>query len=75
MEHIHLFIKKKPYRRRTIRVQPFRHDDYDLDEVGEELQTRGIAVDRLVFVQATGRRLATIMDPSGFLAQLVVLFK
>jgi len=74
MEHIHLFIKKKPYRQRIIRVQPFRHDDYDLDEVGEELQTRGIAIDRLVFVQATGRRLATIMDPSGFLAQLVVVF-
>ena len=75
MEHRSIsFIKKKPYRRRTIRVQPFRQDDYDLDEVGEELENRGIAIDRLVFVQATGRRLATIMDPSGFLAQLVVIF-
>ena len=43
----------------------------DLDAMTERLEERGIAVDGPVDVPATGRRLATIRDPSGFLVQLV----
>ena len=43
----------------------------DLDYAVEELRSHGIDVDGPVIVQATGRKLATIRDPSGFLIQLV----
>lgn len=43
----------------------------DLDVAVGELEERGIDVDGPVEVKATGRRLATIRDPSGFLVQLV----
>jgi len=43
----------------------------DLDRVVEELRGQDMAVDRVVYVQATRRRIATLRDPSGFLIQLV----
>ena len=43
----------------------------DLDAAVGELDEKGIDVDGPVEVPATGRRLATIRDPSGFLVQLV----
>jgi catechol 2,3-dioxygenase-like lactoylglutathione lyase family enzyme len=43
----------------------------DLDAMTGRLKERGVAVDGPVDVPATGRRLATIRDPSGFLVQLV----
>lgn len=43
----------------------------NLDAAVDELEERGIDVDGPVEVKATGRRLATIRDPSGFLVQLV----
>lgn len=43
----------------------------DLDTALVELEAKGIDVDGPVEVPATGRRLATIRDPSGFLVQLV----
>jgi catechol 2,3-dioxygenase-like lactoylglutathione lyase family enzyme len=43
----------------------------DLDAMSEGLEEMGIDVDGPVDVPATGRRLATIRDPSGFLIQLV----
>ena len=43
----------------------------DLDEALKELEAKGICMDGPVDVPATGRRLATLRDPSGFLIQLV----
>lgn len=43
----------------------------DFDRVVEELRGQDMAVDRVVYVQATRRRIATLRDPSGFLIQLV----
>lgn len=43
----------------------------DLDVAIGVLEERGVAVDGPVEVAATGRRLATIRDPHGFLLQLV----
>ncbi len=43
----------------------------DLDAAVEELRGQCVGVDGPVEVHATGRRLATIRDPSGFLVQLV----
>ena len=43
----------------------------NLEEVAKELKGFGIAVDGPVNVKATGRKLATIRDPNGFLVQLV----
>jgi len=43
----------------------------DLDIAVVELEEKEIDVDGPVEVPATGRRLATIRDPSGFLVQLV----
>jgi len=43
----------------------------DLDAAISELEEQGIRVDGPVEVRATGRRLATVRDPSGFLVQLV----
>lgn len=42
-----------------------------LDRFVEELRGQDMAVDRVVYVQATRRRIATLRDPSGFLIQLV----
>jgi catechol 2,3-dioxygenase-like lactoylglutathione lyase family enzyme len=42
-----------------------------LDAVVAELERQGIRVDGPIEVRATGRRLATVRDPSGFLVQLV----
>jgi len=43
----------------------------DLDRFVEELRGQDMAVDGVVYVQATRRRIATLRDPSGFLFQLV----
>ncbi len=43
----------------------------DLDALCEKLEEKDVKVDGPVFVKATGRRLATIRDPHGFLWQLV----
>jgi uncharacterized glyoxalase superfamily protein PhnB len=43
----------------------------DLDAAISELEEQGIRVDGPVKVRVTGRRLATVRDPSGFLVQLV----
>ncbi len=43
----------------------------NLDSAVAELQGQDIQVDGPVKVRATGRRLATVRDPSGFLVQLV----
>lgn len=43
----------------------------DLDAAVKELKEKGITVDGPVENVATGRKLATIRDPSGFLLQLV----
>jgi catechol 2,3-dioxygenase-like lactoylglutathione lyase family enzyme len=43
----------------------------DLDSAVAELEGQSIRVDGPVEVRATGRRLATVRDPSGFLVQLV----
>ncbi len=43
----------------------------DLDRAVEELRDKGMAVEGVVYVQATQRRIATLRDPSGFLIQLV----
>jgi hypothetical protein len=42
-----------------------------VDRFVEELRGQDMAVDRVVYVQATRRRIATLRDPSGFLIQLV----
>jgi len=42
-----------------------------LEETAKELERLGIAVDGPVNVAASGRKLATIRDPNGFLVQLV----
>jgi catechol 2,3-dioxygenase-like lactoylglutathione lyase family enzyme len=43
----------------------------NLDAAISELEEQGICVDGPVDVRATGRRLATVRDPSGLLVQLV----
>lgn len=43
----------------------------NLEEAAEELEGQGIVVDGPVNVVASGRKLATIRDPNGFLVQLV----
>jgi len=43
----------------------------DLDVAVEGLEGQGTGVDGPVDVQATGRRLAAIRDPCGFLIQIV----
>ena len=43
----------------------------EMDVTAKELITQGINVDGPLEVPATGRRIATIRDPSGFLVQLV----
>lgn len=43
----------------------------DLDSAVAELEGHGIRVDGPVEVRVTGRRMATVRDPSGFLVQLV----
>jgi len=43
----------------------------DLEEVAKELEEQGIVVDGPVNVAASGRKLATLRDPNGFLVQLV----
>lgn len=43
----------------------------DIDAAVKELLHQGFKVDGPIDVRATGRRLATIRDPSGFLLQLV----
>jgi len=43
----------------------------NLEEATKELEGKGIVVDGPVNVAASGRKLATIRDPNGFLVQLV----
>ncbi len=43
----------------------------EMDVAVKELLNQGIDVDGPIEVPATGRRIATIRDPSGFLLQLV----
>ena len=43
----------------------------DIEGACSELMEGGLPVDGPVYVEATGRKLATVRDPNGFLVQLV----
>ncbi len=45
----------------------------DIDGTCSELMDRGLVVDGQVYVEATKRKLATILDPNGILVQLVII--